>query len=284
MKAVLKVDKGILIRESRNIGLVLMGALILSVGYSLFIVPHKLVPGGVFGLSIIINDVVDISIGLMALMINIPLLIWGTKIFGPKTVLRTAIFMVTSSFLIDGISLLTKNAVIIDDILVSAIFGGLMVGSSVFMVKGGGATTGGNDTFSRILSTKIDVPYERLILIIDAAIILLGILVFNDFTLAAYCLITIVTSSKTLGHYLKKNDNKKTVLVFSKNNDLIEMELVTTNKLQEGAVQLIHKDSSEKMILVAKNNKQLAVIEKLIYQTDPKAHVVSLESNMKLVG
>lgn len=284
MKTDLKLDKHIVINESKNIGLVLLGALILSTGYALFIVPHKLVPGGVFGLSIVINDVIDISIGMMALFINIPLLLWGTQVLGPKTVLRTAVFMIASSFLIDGILFLTNGAVIINDILVSAIFGGLLVGASVFIVKGGGATTGGNDILSRIISSKTNLVYEQLILIIDASIIVLGILVFNDFTLAAYCLITIVTSSKTLGHYLKQNDKKKTVLIFSKNNDQIELELISGGKLKEDAVHLIHKDSSEKMILVAKNNKQLAVIEQLVYQTDPQAHVVSLESNMRLIG
>lgn len=281
MKAVLKLDKSLLLSESKNIGLVLLGALILSSGYALFIVPHKLVPGGVFGLSIVINDLINISIGLMALMINIPLLLWGTQVLGPKTVLRTGVFMTASSFMVDGITLLTNNAVIIDDILVSAIFGGLLVGSSVFIVKSAGATTGGNDILSRILSTKINIKYERLILIIDALVILLGIIVFNDFTLAAYCLITIVTSSKTLGHYIKQSDQKKTVLIFSQNNEEIESELQNNTQLQDDAVHLIHKDSKEKMILVAKNNKQLAVIERLVYQTDPKAHVVSLEADMR---
>lgn len=283
MKTKVKADKAVLAKESKNIGLVLLGALILSIGYALFIVPHKLVPGGVFGLGIVISDLTGISIGLFALMVNIPLLIWGTQVLGGKTVLKTAFFMIASSIMIDGFSYLTKNAVIIDDILVSAIFGGLLVGSSVFIVKGAGATTGGNDILSRILSTKISVKYEQLILMIDAAIILLGIIVFNDFTLAAYCLITIVIASKTLGHYLKKDEKKKTVLIFSKYNEQIHANLLNTEKLKGDAVELIHKDSDEKMILIAKNNRQLAIIEQLIYQADPKAHVVALESNMKLI-
>lgn len=284
MKTAFKLDRKVLVDESKNFGLVLLGAFILSTGYALFIVPHKLVPGGVFGLSIIINDMVSIvSIGLMALFINIPLLAWGTKVLGPKTVLKTGFFMIASSVFIDAISFFTKSQVIIDDILVSAIFGGLLVGSSVFIVKGAGATTGGNDILSRILSPKLNIKYEQLILMIDAAIILLGIVVFNDFTLAAYCLITIVTTSKTLGYYLKENDKKKTVLIFSKNNEEIQSTLTANKRLSENAVELIHKDSDEKMILIAKNNKQLAIIEQLIYQTDPKAHVVALESKMKLI-
>ena len=278
-----KINKESVLRESRDYGLVFLGALILAIGYSLFIIPHKLVPGGVFGLSIVAFEITGVSIGVMALAINIPLLLWGTKVLGGKAGLKTAFFMVSSSVLLDSITFFSKKSIIIDDILVSAIFGGLMVGSSVFMVKSAGATTGGNDIIARILSQKINLKFNQIILIIDAFIILLGVFVFSDFTLAAYCLITIVTTSKTLGHYIKKNDQNKTVLVFSKNNGEIQNVIEESGKLQDDIVKLIHHDSDHKMILVTKNNKKISVIEKLIYTIDPKAHIITLESNTGLV-
>ena len=101
----------------------------------MFIVLHKLVLVRVFELSIVVFELIDLSIGTLALLINIPLLIWGTKELGKKTVIKTAVFMVASSFFIDVIAAQTVKAIIIDDILVSGVFGGLLVGTSIFIVK-----------------------------------------------------------------------------------------------------------------------------------------------------
>ncbi|NQX96791.1 MAG: YitT family protein, partial [Flavobacteriales bacterium] len=102
MKALflIKINKTTLFSELKSYGLVLFGAVVLSIGYSLFIVPHKLVPGGVFGLSIVAFEMLGMSIGVIALIINIPLLLWGTRVLGKKTVLKTAFFMITSSLFI----------------------------------------------------------------------------------------------------------------------------------------------------------------------------------------
>ena len=270
----IKIDKNNLISSVRNYGLVLIGALVLSLGYSLFIVPHKLVPGGVFGLSIVAFEVVNISIGTIALIINIPLLIWGTKILGKATVFKTAVFMIASSFFLDSIGLITQKAIIIDDILVSGIFGGLLVGSSIFIVKSGGATTGGSDIVARILVNKVNLQFNQLLLLMDAIVIILGIITFKDYTMAAYCLITIVTTSKTIGHYSKQNEQSRTVLIFSEDNKLIQKAINADEKMKEDVVKLIHNNADDKLVLVAKNGKRLKGVEQFVYETDPKAHIV----------
>ena len=74
MKNIIKLNKKRLLSEAKNYGFFLLGAVVLSLGYSLFIVPQRLVPGGVFGLSIVAFEVVGLSVGVIALIINIPLL------------------------------------------------------------------------------------------------------------------------------------------------------------------------------------------------------------------
>lgn len=272
----IKINRLSLITIGREYGLVLLGSLVLSIGYSLFIVPHKLVPGGVFGLSIVTVEIIDISIGTIALLINIPLLIWGAKELGRVTVIRTGVFMVSSSFFLDGIGALTQNAVVVDDILISGIFGGLLVGSSIFIVKSGGATTGGSDIVARILVKRVNLQFNQLLLLMDAVVIILGIITFKDYTMAAYCLITIVTTSKTIGHYSKQNEESKTVLIFSQNNGLIQKAINNDEKMKENVLKLIHNNADDKLVLVAKNSKRLNNVEQFVYQTDPQAHVVTL--------
>jgi len=273
-----KMDKQELFKDIKSYASIIAGALVLSSGYSLFIVPHKLVPGGVFGLSIVAFEMVDLSIGTLALLINIPLLIWGTKELGKKTVIKTALFMVASSFFIDAIAVQTGKAIVIDDILVSGIFGGLLVGTSIVIVKMGGATTGGSDIVARILTKKTKLQFSQLLLIMDAIVIVLGIITFKDYTMAAYCLITIVTTSKTIGHYAKKNEQKKTVLIFSNSNAEIELAIAKDEKVKEDVLKLINNGTDDKIVLVTKSAKRLKAVEKLVYKTDPQAHFLTLES------
>ena len=279
MKNTIKLNRRLLFSEAKNYGFVLLGAVVLSLGYSLFIVPQRLVPGGVFGLSIVAFELVGLSVGLLALIINIPLLLWGAKTLGKKAALKTAFFMISSSFFIDGIIMLTNSAIIVDDVLVSGIFGGLLVGTSIFITKIGGATTGGSDIVARILSEKVNLQFSHLLLIMDAFVVVLGIITFKDYTMAAYCIITIVTTSKTIGHYAKKNEEAKTVFVFSENNALIHQAIKDDDKVKEEVIKLIHNKSDDKLVLVTKNGKRLNELKQLIYKTDSKSHVLTLESS-----
>jgi len=274
----IKLNRNLLLGEVKSYALILLGAFVLSLGYGLFIVPHKLVPGGVFGLSIVVFELIDMSIGSIALIINIPLLFWGAKVLGKVTVLKTAAFMIASSFFLDGITLITGKGVIIDDILVSGIFGGLLVGSSIFIVKSGGATTGGSDIIARILVGKVNLQFNQLLLLMDAIVVVLGIITFKDYTMAAYCLITIVTTSKTIGHYAKQNEQRKTVFIFSENNSLIMQAINENENLKGDVIKLIHNNTDDKLVLVAINSKRLKHIEQFVYQTDPNAHVFALET------
>ncbi|WP_233885650.1 YitT family protein [Tenacibaculum piscium] len=269
--------------EFKNYGLVFIGSLIVALAFALFIVPYNIVPGGVFGLGIILSELIGFSsIGVIALCINIPLLLWGTSLLGKKTGFKTAFFMISSSFLLDIISLFTKNKVLIDDILLSSILGGILIGVTIFLVKKAGATTGGQDILARILATKINISFNQLILIIDALIIISGVLTFGNYKIATYCLITIIATSKTIDYFMKQDIQNKTMLVFSKKNALIQKNIMGDTTIYQKFIKIIHQDSSEKMILITKNNKNLSVIESIIYNTDPDAEIITLASNFSL--
>ncbi|MEX6625710.1 YitT family protein [Tenacibaculum salmonis] len=269
--------------ELKNYALVFVGALIVALGFSLFIIPYNIVPGGVFGLGTVLFELIGISsIGIIALCINIPLLLWGTSLLGKKTGLKTAFFMILSSFLLDLLLSITKSRVIVDDILLSAIFGGISIGITIFLVKKAGATTGGQDILARILSSKINIGFNQLILIIDALIIILGVLTFGNYTIAIYCLITIIATSKTIEYFLKQDVQNKTLLIFSKKNDLVQKSITDNKSMYQNTIKIMHQDSSEKMILITKNNKNLSVIESIIHNTDPDAEIITLQSNFSL--
>ncbi|GHC54216.1 YitT family protein [Ulvibacter litoralis] len=267
------------IAELISYGWVFFGSFILSIAYVLFIIPHSLVPGGILGLSIVTNELTSLSIGMVALAVNIPLLLWGTKVLGRKVGIKTAFSMILVSLFIDLFSIVTNGKIYIDDVLVSSLFGGVIIGVAVAIVMNAGATTGGNDILVRIIATKIKLPYSQLILVIDGAVILLGIFVFEDFTMAAYSIIAIIAISKTIDYYIKKSVQNRTVFVFSSKNLLIQEALLMNENSTDSILKLIHHDSNDKLILITKNNKKIAPLEGLIYSIDPHATITVLESN-----
>ncbi|SRX55893.1 YitT family protein [Aequorivita sp. CIP111184] len=275
----IKLEKQIVLTELTSYTYVFLGSLLLSVAYALLIIPHHIVPGGILGLSIVIKELTGISVGWIALLINIPLLLWGTRVLGTKTGLKTLFSMILVSFYIDIISSITGGKVFINDVLMSSVFGGVIIGVAVSIVMNAGATTGGNDILVRILSTKIRLPYNQLILIVDGIVILLGTVVFADFTMAAYSIVAIVAISKTIEYFMKKSVQNKTILVFSNKNLLIQEEILLNKKSTDGILKLIHHDSNEKMILVTRNTKKLEVVKNIIYKIDPNANITVLESN-----
>ena len=269
--------------EAISYAKVLLGSAVLSIGYALFIVPHNIVPGGIFGLSIAIHEIIGLPVGFIAMCLNIPILLLGIKILGRKNGLKTTFSMVTVSFGIDLVIYLSKGEALVNDILVSAVFGGVMIGVAVAIVISANATTGGNDILVKLLQKYVHLPFGELNLIINGAIVLIGVIIFNDYTMAAYCVISIFVISKTIEYYQNKAVQTKTVLVFSQRNPEIQKEILESSQLPKESVKLIHHDSSEKMILVTKNTSKLAKLEELITKTDPKAHVVFLKSNRTLV-
>lgn len=281
MKNLIAVSKATLLSQEKlkSFALVIAGSIILAVGYGLFIVPHNIVPGGVFGLSIVIHNLIDIPVGMIALSINIPLLLWGTKILGRSTGIKTAISMLSVSFFLDTITWLTNGVPLIKDVLVSTIFGGILIGLAVAVVMNAGATTGGNDIFARIIIKRVKLPFNQIMLITDALIVIVGVIVFNDFNIAAYCIIAIIAISQTIAYYLKKSVQNKTILVFSNQNTAIHQGLMQNTAIGANIIQLIHRDSNEKMIVITKNNRKLDIIKHTIKRVDENAQIIVLESN-----
>jgi len=197
---------------------------------------------------------------------------------GRKIGLKTTFLMVAVSFLLDLMTFIIQDKIIIENVLISSVFGGVLIGLAIAIVKYAGATTGGNDILVRMISTKVKLKFSQLMLIINAVVILFGVIVFQNYTIAAYSILTIIAMSKTLDYFINKNEENKTFMVFSNNNLAIQEKIAENRILGSETIKFIHHDSETKMILITKNNKRLDRIEELIYSTDPNAHIVTLDS------
>ncbi|MGQ1910514.1 YitT family protein [Marinifilum sp. RC60d5] len=264
----------------RHYSLIIFGSLLVAIGYNFFIMPHKLVPGGVFGFSIILNQLIGFPVGSIALCINIPLLAWGIKVLGGKFGIKTILAMVLGSVFIDGLTYLCGNPIITKDLLVSSMFGGAIIGLGIGLVVSAGATTGGTDIIARIFSKWFRVSLGQMFITIDGLIVLSSIVVFKNIDLAPYCIIAILCISKTVDAVLMGIDAKKAALIISEKHEEIRDKIL---KMDRGGTYIkgegLFYKNQKKIIFTALNRKELGQLESFVKGIDPEAFIATLNTN-----
>ena len=254
--------------------LIIIGSFILATGFVLFITPYKIVPGGVYGISIVLHYLFGTPIGLMALCFDIPLTILGIKFLGPrfgfKTVLGfslTAIFTDTLTFFW-GFEPLVKG-----DALLSSIFGGVLVGLGLGLIFKSKATSGGSDIVAMIIAKYTKLPLGMLMIYVDSIIVLFGLVVFQDWKIPLYSWIVIFITGKVVDVVLEGVSYDKSLFIISEKHEEIRDKIL--NNLDRGGTYIdgkgMYNMAERKIIFTVVSRRELALLEEYIHEIDPKA-------------
>jgi len=149
-----------------------LGGLISAVNVNLFLAPSELAPGGVSGAAIILNKFVPWPIGLMMLGMNLPLLFVGFKYLGRFNFLfRTLYAVVLYSLGVDLLKPLLPSGGVTDNLILNALYGGVIGGIGTGLIYRGQGTSGGTGVLARVLQLKTGLPISQLYLFIDGGIV-----------------------------------------------------------------------------------------------------------------
>jgi uncharacterized membrane-anchored protein YitT (DUF2179 family) len=180
-------------KTAQDYGLILVGAIIQAFAMRLFLVPGELVSGGISGMAQIVNHFVRFPIGIMVFVGNIPLFILGWRhLGGPRFAIRTAVAVAIFSLFTDLLVLFIPTG-FTSDIVLDAIFGGVMLGAGLGLVYRGKGTSGGSDILGRILNFRFGIPISQSYLITDTLVVLAGGFAFS-WSKALYGLVVIYIS------------------------------------------------------------------------------------------
>ena len=262
--------------------LIVVGALFIASGYAFFITPHKIVPGGIYGISIVLHHTFGTPVGMMALAFNLPLTLVGIKVLGPRFGIKTFTgFMLTSLFM-DLISLWVGDmALIPDDLILSSVYGGAVIGLGVGFLFKAKATCGGTDVMAMMLGKWTGRPLGQLMMTVDTIIVIMGSLVFLDWKIPMYSIITIFVMGKTIDNVLQGWTHDKVALIIS--NRYEEISNAITDDIQRSST-LIHANGmfagAERNILyVVLNRNEIPVLEQRVHQADPTAFVAIINAD-----
>lgn len=280
--AFIQKDKLFSLRWIRNYSFILIGAFILASGFVLFITPYKFVPGGVYGISIVIHYLIGTPVGMMALAFDIPLTIIGIKILGPRFGMKTVVGFFSTAIFMDTLTYFYGNQPLVqDDALLSSIFGGLFIGVGLGLIFKAKATSGGSDIIAMIISKYTKLPLGQLMIIVDSLIVLVGLIVFKDWKIPLYSLIVIFIAGKVVDVILEGMSYSKVLFIVSEHTTEIRNKIV--NDLNRGGT-LVHGEgmysgNDKSIVFTVVTRREISMLQEFIHHIDPNAFVTVLNSN-----
>jgi uncharacterized membrane-anchored protein YitT (DUF2179 family) len=172
-------------------GLLTAGSLLLAVNLNLFLAPANIAPGGVSGTAIILNAVAGWPIGLTMLVLNVPLIAVGFRHLGRfQFLVRTVYAVLVYNLGVDLLARWLPSTGLTGDLLLSALYGGVVGGIGMGLVYRGGGTTAGTGILGRVFQIRTGIPVSQIYVLTDGAVILVAGLIFG-WEKGLYALITL---------------------------------------------------------------------------------------------
>ncbi len=260
---------------------IIIGTFLVSVGYVLFISPNKVVPGGIYGISIMLHHLLGTPLGLTALAFNIPLTIIGTKVLGPRFGPKTIVAFISTAAFSDALSYWYGNKPLVEgDVLLSCIFGGLFIGVGVAFTFKAKASSGGTDVVAMILEKYTRVPIGQLIMIVDSVIVLMSFIAFGDWRIPLYSWVVIFVYGRTVDMIMRGFSYDKTLFVISEKHN--EIRDILINDVRRGGTFLkgegMYNHVEKQIVFTVVNPRELYMLQEMIHKIDPNAFIAVLDA------
>jgi len=197
------------------------GALILAVNLNLFMAPANIAPGGVSGTSIIIHEFTGWPIGTLMLVLNVPLLALGFRHLGRFRFLgRTLYVVILYSVGVDVLAPWLPQAGITDDLMLSALYAGVVGGIGTGLVYRGRGTSGGTGIVGRVLQLRTGIPISQIYMLTDGGVVFVAGMVFG-WDRALYALVTLFIWGVAADNLLEGPSVVRTVFIVTDQPEIV---------------------------------------------------------------
>jgi len=255
--------------------LLTLGGLILASNVVLFLAPSNLAPGGVSGTAIILNHLTGFPIGTTMLLLNIPLLILGFQALGRFKFLGKTLYVVLiynlgadvlSNFLPHGVS---------QNIMLNAIFAGVVGGIGTGLVYRAGGTTASTGVISRILQLRTGIPISQVYFVTDGLIILTAGVVFG-WESALYALVTLFVWGIATDYILEGPSVVRTAFIVTDQREQVAAALL--QRLQIGVTawtgEGMFTEKPHSVLFCTVSRPFVNTLRAIVTETDPYAFIV----------
>lgn len=263
-------------KEVRDIAQIVLGSIIMGLGYALFLIPHHLVPGGVSGIAIMVNYFFSLPVGILILILNIPVFVLGIRIMGSRYGIKSLVGMVLSSLLIDFFYEILKLPAATGNPLLASIYSGVCLGVGLGIIFRSKASTGGTDTIGQVISKWTGITVGMAIMAVDFVIISASGLSFHSWEAPLYGYIVLYISTWVIDRILEGWNHNKMVLINSTKGKQIEEFILF--RLNRGGTALksrsMYLKRDRELLMTVIHRKQIPELREFVKEIDPEAFVV----------
>lgn len=270
---------------AKNLGLVFFGSFLFALGLNCFMEPNGLAPGGISGLAIIIRAASlqsggpDIPVGIQSLVINFLLMLLAWHEGGPRYVMKSLEGVIVSSVLIDVLAPVMPvlgNG----DLLLCALWGGVVCGIGLGLVFRAGSNTGGTDIICQILARHTAVPVGTWVTVTDFAIVALSATVFSIEN-ALYACVSTYLMGKVCDMVIDGPSCERVAWIISSKYEQIAQAVM--HDLDRGCTEVEAKGKytgdPRPMLFCILGRGDIAPLKEIVAELDPKAIVVITEAH-----
>ena len=285
--------------------LLTIGSALFAVGDVMFVNPYMMAPGGTYGLSNVFNTLWPWKISLYAICMDVPLLIIGTWILGPKFGIKTivsTILIFAFTFILESnwgynpvvhdgvistvegpsmVRILHDGGWFTPDYFLNTVLAGIIYGVAIGLIFRAGATSGGSDIISMILHKYTKISLGTLVMIVDGIITLSTLIAFHDIRLPIYSIIIIFIEGKVIDLVVDGMKSYKTMFIITDNPDPIRDYII--NDIKRGGTCItgsgLYEGKERKMVYVTLDRSDMIKLRSALYFIDPHAFVNIMESS-----
>ena len=266
------------------------GCFVFALGSVMFAEPYGFAHGGTYGLSMVFHHLWGWETEIAALCMDVPLLLLGIYflggMFGVKTIICTfaiPAFMRLIHYLYGYDALLEPgitDRTLLNEQLLSAIFGGIVYGIGIGMIFKARATSGGSDIISMILNKYTHISLGTLVIIVDCTITLSTVVAFGDWRLPMYSWIIVFIEGKVIDLVIDGAAVHKTLMIVTDKLDPVKDVII--KDINRGATLLpavgMYRGESRNMIYTILTRREMMILRHRIAEIDPEAFINVIDS------
>ncbi len=262
------MNKKMVLKEAINVLLTIVGAALSAFGLHIFVYPAGFAPLGIDGIATMLQEMTNFNAGYYSLMFNIPLLVIAWFIIKKRFVIYTLLFTILSSVMLvvlEAVSFYEFHGT--GELIIPAIFSGVILGVRTGLMLKIGASAGGIDIIAAMIQKKR--PYlniERTITLICYVITFLSYFVYHNVTSILLSVVQMFIFDKFAGGMLKDSRNAIEVKIVTKEPEAIRNEIIY--KLKHSATIVnsrgMYSDDESTMIISVINIRQIPEFVEII--------------------
>ena len=254
--------------------LITLGSLVYALGQLYFIKPLHIPMGGVSGLALVANFLWSLPIGVVTIVLNIPLLFLGWKNMGKEFFTKTAFAILVSSVFTD---LLEPLLPAFDgEMLIAALYGGIVMGVGYGLIFRAGGTTGGVDIIAKWINRQKDIPIGTTNLIANAVVIVGSALIYGNLDSALYAMVTSYLTSMVIDKMVYGMDAQKSAMIITSKPK--EVAGAVMEELHRGCTGMdatgMYTGDRRTVLICAVRRHETGTLKKLILEKDENAFMM----------